>query len=178
MISARPLIKVCRDTTTFLPHNFPGFFRTASLEHTIELLPELIQKICCYLDPFPELIALRYAVTVAARYQKRRGPHWTSATPLMPGFTLYLTYDGFDGRTYLTALDHKPPGGSTKVVHVHEDIIVCRDHFGVVDVVNASDVVHVSHTRQRSDFYQRISIQQYTSLRGFSDVSGKPPAVD
>lgn len=178
MISARPLINICRDTTTFLPLNFPGFFSTASLERPIELLPELIKKICHYLDPFPELIALRYAVSVAVRYEKRRGPHWTIATPLRPGLTLYLTYDGFDGRNYLTALDHKPLRGSTKVVHVHEDIIVCRDHFGIVDVVSASDVVHVSHARQRSDFYQRISIKQYTGLRGFSDVSGKNPAVD
>jgi hypothetical protein len=178
VISGRPLVSSSRDTTIFLSQNFLGLFSSVSLDKLFKLSPELFKRVCLFLDPFPELVALTYAVLVVNRYRKRRGPHWTGTDILTPGMTLHLTFTDFDGRHYLTGFSPKPLANSTRVVHVQDDLIIRRDNFAVLGLVSAHDLVGKPSAQGCSIFYHRISLKQDARIRGFSDVGANEPTVD
>lgn len=157
-------------------------FASTELEQLFQLPSEILRDIYIYLDPFPELIAITYAVFVTKVYKNRLGPHWTCTELVMPGITLYMSFTSFNGGTYLSDLATTPSTNRTKPVQVEEDLIVCRDELPILNILGTHELRRTSHIVARQIFYQRIKVKHggmdRIGLRAFSDVGVGELGID
>ncbi|OQV10636.1 hypothetical protein CLAIMM_14603 [Cladophialophora immunda] len=170
-ISARPLVRLRREK--FLSQNLLKMLTSPLFEKFNELSVEtgLIENICFYLDPFPELVAITYASSLRVRKKSHR-PFWTDVN-LKPGMSLYMTFQKFEGCAYVTNIDTEPSAMPGKVLRVQDELLVCRDHFAIQDVCGTSDPLHSQRVRGQPVFYHRINLRQIgtkqLNIRSFSD---------
>jgi hypothetical protein len=171
VILARPLVRPEREG--FLSEHLLKRFTLPSLPNLNTLPPETIKDICFYLDPYPELVAITYALSVAIRYKTHRTHSWTDLD-LKPGMTLYMTFSNFERCTYLTNIDNKPSAKYDKMLQVQDEFQVCRDHFAIQDIHGTGDRLYGHNVRGESVFYQTINLRKIgrkeLKIRGFSDV--------
>ena len=150
----------------------PLFVRFSELSE--ETSSELIENICLHLDPFPELVAITHAISVAMLYGACREPLSADSIYLKPGMTLYLTFIGFEGCAYLTTIDSKPPASCSKMLQVQDELLVCRDHFAIRDIRNSRDPHHHGGMGDQSLFYHTLKVREIgrkaSKLGIFSDV--------
>ncbi len=134
---------------------------TFPLSKRISQLPmELIENICSYIEPFPELVAILYAVSVAIRYRRRHDPSWLDVKSLKPGANLHLTFSNFEGCAYLTNIDANPTLEQSKVLQVQDELLICRDHFAILDIYGSSNQLDNIRTRRQSVFYHTINLRK------------------
>lgn len=176
-IVAKPLIRPETITSKSLARSLLDFFSAPFLDK-FRPYPVLIEEICTYLDPFPELTALTYAVSIARQYFKSSGYTWTDALSLKPGITLYMTFNTFQGYEYLSHMDVNQSASWTKSIKVQDQLLVCRDHFAILDFCTSVDAVRRLGLAKPLAFYQTIALRKTgvkeLKLRGFSDVSINP----
>jgi hypothetical protein len=175
LLSSRPFARPRRDPATFLTENFPRLFTSTVLEQLFELATEILREVFSYLDPFPELIAITYAASVIKTYKNRHGPYWTGLKLIKPGMSLYMTFRRFNECAYLSHLATKSSRRRTKILQVQNDLIVCRDQFGILNILNANEPHPGPYEEERQIFYHRIRLEdggkEGIRIRAFSDVS-------
>ncbi|RMD39442.1 hypothetical protein DV735_g5684, partial [Chaetothyriales sp. CBS 134920] len=135
----------------------PSSVRRCDLEKLQTLPVDVLNIICAYMDPFPELISIIQALPLFGRYVKCGRPYWSSITRLKPGMTVFLTFDQARGADYLSSLrttDGSP--SQTRALVLQDDIIVCRDHFGIRGLYCGKD--YPSHENPGNCFYYTIAL--------------------
>jgi hypothetical protein len=159
----------------FLSKRLWMFFDSFSMKKIYQL--HLLENICSYLDPWPELAALTYAIPVATRYRKRHVPSWIDIPALGNRVTLYLTFGMFDGQMYLTSINNHRPAGKARKMVIQNQLLICRDHFAIVDIYGSSDQVDGHRWKNQDLFYHTIHLQdigsQPSRCQAFSDVCVK-----
>ena len=178
-ISARPLVRPQRDFSKFISRRILRMFTSPLLAR---FSPELVENICLYLDPYPELVAIVYAISVAKQYRTCLEPSWTDAKLIKAGMTLHMTFNTFDGRAYLTTIDLNPSARCSKMLQVQDELLICRDHFAIRDIYNISDQRHRGGMGDRSLFYHALNVREIgrkgLNIQAFSDVSTNQLEVD
>jgi hypothetical protein len=119
---------------------------------------------------------------VIKTYQNRLGPHWTGLELVKPGMSLYMTFRRFNGCAYLSDLATKSSRRRTKMLQVQNDLIVCRDQFGILNILSANEPHPGPYEEERQIFYHRIRLgdggMEGIRIRAFSDVSANGPGID
>ena len=175
-ILARPLVRPARNTPRYLSQHLQAMYTPFQNQ----LLPfDVIRHICDYLEPFPELVAITYAISTAVRYAKRRRPGWTEINTLKAGMTLYLSYGSFEGCTYLTNVGISPSGQRSKALPIRDQVFVCRDHFAIQDIYTTSVEPSSGVMGTHPVYHHTIDLAKpgtkELNVRGFSDVGAIIP---
>lgn len=182
LLASRPFARLHRDPVTFLTQNLPMLFTSTVLEKLFELAPEILSQVFSHLDPFPELIAITYAALVIKVYNNRLGPHWTSIELVKPGMSLYMAFRRFNGCSYLSDLAANSSRHRTKRLQVQDDLLVCRDQFGIVNILSTNEPCPGSYEEGRQIFYHRIRLGDRgidgIGIRAFSDVGASGSGID
>lgn len=93
---------------------------------------------------------------------------------------LHMAFSNFQGCEYLFHINIAPSTSWTRSIKVQDQLLVCRDHFAVLDICSGVDEVHRLGMTKPSTFYQTINLRKTgiteLKIRVFSDVSINRPA--
>ena len=170
-LTARPLVPSGLEVLKSFTNDFLDTFTWP-----FKLLPyDVAEEILFHLDDVPELVSLTRAMMVVKRYSKFSEPAWIDINNLNAGMTLYMIFSESEGRQYLTSINTRPLREWTKRVYVRDQLLVHRDHFGILSLDSTSQQNQVVGLTVESAYSYTIDTRntdtQGVNLRAFSDVS-------
>jgi hypothetical protein len=132
-----------------------------------------------YLAPFPGLNAVAQTEQILQMYEKK-GPTAPSVSYVNTTGSrkvLYVTFAEFRGRRYLSSISSKtelPIVESDVRELVGSNVVVCRDHFAVVDILSSSQISFLGRRWPSSTYYSILDVESCgtggVSLSAHSDV--------
>jgi hypothetical protein len=130
-----------------------------------------------YLAPFPGLNAVAQTEQILQMYEKK-GPTAPSVSYVNTTGSrkvLYVTFAEFRGRRYLSSISSKLPIVESDVRElVGSNVVVCRDHFAVVDILSSSQISFLGRRWPNSTYYSILNVESCgtggVSLSAHSDV--------
>jgi len=154
-ISARPLVRSEGEASNLF---------TAKLQKLFicpfgKLPPEIVKEIYSYLDQFPELVSLTYAISAVAQYAMFPKPSWTETNSLRIGMILYLTFSKYEGRDYLAGIHTNPPPRWRKSIPLRDQLLIRRDHFAILNLYGTRKEAETDGVASQSTFYHTIDLR-------------------